>query len=318
MGAAWAERIPVYGRLVRASNRAWTGLANKLRFDIADDMLEGARVARRSSGIINKLFGIATTDLPPEQDAKLLKSIASLVNNGTGRGDLGQLSRAAVVLNATLFSPRLQAARISLLNPLYYLRLEPYVRKEALKTLFTTAGMLGSVLGLAKLAGAKVGDDVYSADFGKIKIGKTRIDIGGGFQQYIRFVAQFSKGKTVSSVTGKTRKVGEGYPPLTRYDILQRFIEMKEAPVLSFATALMKGQTAIGEEVTVTKEIADRFTPMIAQDMKDLYEEWGTGRMLMLGTLAWFGIGLQTYGPEPPVKRPGSVYMPRVKPKMVK
>lgn len=326
MGSEWIERLgawlqkrgwigrrlAMYPRLVRASNRAWTGLANRLRADISEDMLDGARQARTTDSLINRLFGIKLTDIPPEQDTRLLESISSLVNVGTGRGELGALSKAAPILNAAFFSPRLWSARVTLLNPLYYYRLEPYVRKEALKTFFKTAGILSSVLGLAVAAGAEVGTELYSPDFGKIKIGNTRVDIFGGFQQYLVKAAQIAKGVTVSSTTGKVRRVGEGYPELTRKELIYRFLEGKEAPIPSLITALMTGKTWIGEDVNIPKEVADRFTPMVLQDILDLYKEWGAGRMLMLGILAWFGVGLQTYGPRPTKPKPrGKIYVPQ-------
>ena len=273
-----AEKIPFVGKLVRASGRAYTGFLNKLRADVFDDLVKSAQ----KQGI--------------KVEGKILGDIAKFLGSATGRGDLGTLNNATVALNSVFFSPRLMASRLNLLNPAYYIKLDPVVRKEALKSLFTFSGTVTSIITLAKLGGANVGIEPRSADFGKIKIGNTRYDILGGFQQYIRLAVQLITGEHISSTTGVKTTVGEGYKPLTRLGILGRFIETKEAPVTSFALNLMRGQTTFGQELEIPKEIGQLFVPMVIQDMYDLYKERGLEGIAM-GTPAIFGAGVQTYAP---------------------
>jgi hypothetical protein len=271
-----SEQIPIFGKLAKASNRAYSGFLNKLRADTFDDLVKSASKQ-----------GLNVDEIAP--------SIANFVNTATGRGNLpGGIQRASTILNAAFFSPRLMASRLNLLNPIYYARLNPFVRKEALKSLFTFAGTAGTILALSKLGGADVGTDPRSADFGKIKIGNTRYDPWGGFQQYIVAVARLLSGEMVSSTTGKEFKLGEGYKPTTRFDIVQRFLESKESPVLSFITSLLKGQTTMGEKVNIPVEIADRFIPMVWQDMYDLVREKGIIGIPM-AIPGIFGVGSQTY-----------------------
>ena len=273
-----AEKIPGIGKIVRASDRAYTGFLNKLRADVFDDLVKTAQ----SQGI--------------KPEGKVLNDISSFVGSATGRGNLGILEKSAVILNSTLFSPRLMASRLNLLNPIYYIKLNPTVRKEALKSLITFSGTAGTVLSLAKMGGAEVGIDPRNADFGKIRVGNTRYDVMGGFQQYIRAGAQLITGEHISSTTGVKTTVGEGYKPLTRLDIATRFIETKEAPIASFATMLLKGKTALGKDIKINEEITNRFIPMVVQDMNDLYKEKGLEGIAM-GTPAIFGTGVQTYAP---------------------
>ena len=282
MGGQLAERIPLFiGRIVRASARAHTGFLKKFRADVFEDFVKNAAKA-----------GINIADEP-----KLGKALAGFINAGTGRGNLGALENSAVLLNSLFFSPRLMSSRLHLLNPIYYARLPAPVRKEALKSLFAFTAMIGTTLGVAKAAGLKVGANPYSADFGKIIVGKTRIDILGGFQQYIRSAAQLIRKRYVSSTTGKEFTLGEGYKPMTRAQIVQRQIESKLAPPTSFAWALLKQQDiATGKPINVPKEIAKRFVPMVMQDIYDLYKE--DPSLIPLGGLGMFGVGLQTYGPR--------------------
>src|SRR3990167_7293667 len=271
-----AEKIPIIGRVVRASGRAYTGFLTKLRADTFDDILKST-------------------------NGKYADDIAKFVNSATGRGDLGALNRAAVALNSLLFSPRLVASRLNLINPVFYTKLAPPVRKEALKSLFTFLGTGMTVLTLAELSGAEVGKDPRSADFGKIKIGNTRIDIWGGFQQQIKLAAQLMSGQLVSSTTGKIYTLGEGYRPLTRLDILQRAAEYKEAPIPSFVTSLLRGQTLIGEPLSIKSETAKLFVPLAIKDIFEIIKEH-QAKGIPLAPLPFFGIGVQTYKSEPKKK----------------
>ena len=273
---------------VRASNRAYVGFLNRLRADVFDDILKKGEA-----------LGLA-------EDQAFLDSLGSFVNTATGRGPLRyagvgpvtgntELERTAVALNTVLFSPRLLASRLSLLDPSYYVQLHPTVRKEAVGSLLTFAATGLSVLGLAKMSGAEVGVDPRSADFGKIKVGNTRYDVLGGFQQPIVAATRLMTGEMVSSTTGREFALGDGYKATTRKDIAQRFVESKASPIGSFALALLDGKTQTGEQVRVSAEIVDRFIPMLAQDLYELTREQGASRAWM-ALPAVFGVGVQTYG----------------------
>ena len=274
----WAEKIPLVGGAIRASGRAYVGFLNKLRADVFDDM-------------INKAQGIG---LSPYENRDLAKEMATFVNAATGRGALGSLERAGVNLNSVFFSPRLIASRLTLLNPVYYAKLSPFVRKEALKSLLSFAGFAATALGLLALGGAEVGTDPRSSDFLKAKIRNTRIDFLGGFQQYMRMMGQLISGKYVSPTTGRIITLGEGYKPITRLQIIERQIKGKLSPAASFIVTLLEGQDWAGKKIKVTDEIKNRMTPMVLQDLNDLLQE--DPDLLPIGALGIFGVGVQTYG----------------------
>jgi len=279
----WAEKIPLVGRGIRASGRAYTAFANEYRMSIFNDMVEQAE----------------RQGLEPKNNLGLTTKMANLTNIITGRGSLpAPLERSALLLNAFFFSPRLVSSRVSILNPVTYINQPPSVRKDALKTLLSFAGYAATILTAAKMSGfADVELDSTSTDFLKLKIGNTRVDIMGGLQQYMVLASRLLQNKYKSSITGETKKLGEGYKPLTRYNIALRAVEAKEAPIFSFITELAKGTTFKGEPTSVLKAASNRMKPMVLTDLYDIAVD--DPKLLPLWSLAFFGVGMQTYEAKP-------------------
>ena len=291
-GENLAEKIPVAGHGIRASGRAYVGFLNKTRADVFDSLLSDAEKAGRD---IN--------------DEKMLKDIAKAVNSATGRGSGPKAIQSWLpALNTIFFSPRLLFSRLDYLNPVNYTRLDPIARQEYLKGSLSLLGTVGTVLTLAKLAGAEVNTNPLSADFAKIKYGNTRVDILGGFQQPVRLLAQLASGKITSSTTGKTLTLGpEGPGHLSRFDIGLRFAQSKLAPVPSFVTDVSKGTQFGGQKLdwgfNHNNPVFQRMIPLLAQDARDIYSNkgpgpHGLGAAVGAYGLGALGIGLQTYGPK--------------------
>lgn len=284
--ANWIERVPLLGSLARGSARAYTAFLDKQRFDVFKSMVKNAQRVGRN----------------PVDDEALLKNISNFVNTATGRGGLGRFERSANDLSVALFSPRLLSSRLSLLNPIYYYKLDPFVRKEALKSLFAFASTGSMVLALAKMRGAEVEIDPRSADFGKIKIGRTRHDIWGGFQQYIRLAAQLYTNQIKSTNTKIITNLGDGYGSRTRADVAGDFLTNKSAPVPSYIINWMKGTNFEGEPFDPKDEAIQRSYPIIAQDIYDLIKQ-GDIDSIPYQIEALLGIGVQTYEKNPNVAR---------------
>jgi hypothetical protein len=222
------------------------------------------------------------------------------------------MENIAPAMNALMFSPRLFVSRFNtLLNPFYYAKLDPFARKAQLKMTLSMVGTGVTTLALLKQAGVDVGLNPSSPDFGKIKIGNTRIDIWGGYQQYAVLAARMMSGKTTSSVTGKTNSLTSGkYGQSTRMDILSNFGQGKLSPIPAFAVGLLKGSNMAGQKFDVTSgfdkpftdlewrknPIASMFIPMVIQDAIDLAKE--DPSLIPASVLGVFGVGLQTYQPQ--------------------
>lgn len=288
----WAEKIPVIGKGVEMSNRAYSAFLNKMRADIFNDLVTKAENLGRDF----------------HHDPKAAKDLARFVNAGTGRGSLGKSGDAAApFLSGLFFSPRLMASRLTMLNPAFYATLDPLVRKEALKSLAVFSGLTTTVLGVAASAGLDVETDPRSSDFAKIKVGNTRYDILGGFQQYIRLFSQLATGET-KTLKGKVKKLdGTKFGQDSRYDVLLRFLRTKFSPVAAYVADAGAGENVIGEEFKPTKDALQSFIPLFAQDLMELYGKEGFGPHLLSGVPAFFGVGVQTYEPKPTKKKNSQV-----------
>ena len=287
-----AEMGPV-GKAVttpfRASERAYVGFLNKLRADTFDNLLKEAIKAGHN----------------PE---KIAPAIAKYVNVSTGRGNLGRLGKAGEELNMLFFSPRLMSSRLTVLNPKYYVDAPPFIRKEALKTLAAIGLFIGTANGIGKYAfGAEQESDPRSSDFGKMKFGNTRLDPGGGFLQYITLASRIAAQSTKSSTSDRVTPFNSGpMSPNTWSTVFgdarrQGFIETKLAPLAGLIDATLRGQDFEGKPIEMSKELMNRFTPIIIQDAVELATENPELLPLLIPTA--FGMGSQTYEPRQTQRR---------------
>lgn len=114
---------------------------------------------------------------------------------------------------------------------------------------------------------------------------------------------QLQTGEYVSSTTGKKLTLGEGYKPISHLDILGRQVRSKLSPAASFAARMLEGQGPGGEKLKISKEVADRFTPMVIQDIAELAKD--DPSLLPIEALGMFGMGIQTYKGKPPKSKLG-------------
>jgi hypothetical protein len=269
-----AAKIPILGAPIRASERGYIGFLNKLRYDVFDSLTKGLEKQ-------GKTF---------ESDPALYKAFANYVNTATGRGGLGKFESSAQILNNIFFSPRLMASRFNMLNPVWYMKQPPEVRKEAIKNMVMLIGTGLTVLSLAKLAGAEVSTDYRSSDFGKIKIGNTRWDPWGGFQQWARFISYLITGPK----EGTTQFEGSAFGQ-NRLDKAINFFFGKLAPVPSFITDWMRGQDLLGNKFDIKEQTYGSLLPLYIQDIVEAIKEQGISGGISVGVPAFFGIGTQTY-----------------------
>lgn len=275
----WAEKIPVMGHLVRASEAAYTGFLNKLRADTFDSLVK-----------LHKEAGINL-----EFEPTVLRDIARFVNSATGRGDLpGKIGQAAPMLNGLFFSPRLIKSRIDMLNPVNYITYSPIVRREAIKALISFGAIATTVLGLASAAGMQVGTDPRSSDFGKAVSGNTHYDILGGFSQFITLGARLATNQMTTTGSHEVQTLGAKYGSPNRLNMIERFGENKAAPVPAFIMDYFRGKDAVGQPFQWSTAVAQRFTPMFLQDLQAVVSDRGP-KGIAMAVPGVFGVGVNTY-----------------------
>lgn len=237
-----------------------------------------------------------------ETHPEAYKYVAKFVNAGTGRGTLGRRgNQIAPYLNAVFFSPRFLASRVQLLNmaanPVAWANMPEGARAIIMRKNLRFASTVGTALGLAAAAGAKVSLDPDDADFLKVKAGNTHYDVLAGFQQPMRFFARMFFA-VKAHVTKDDTYAGE-----SEYDLATRFLRSKESPGFSFMHDFAKGDDYMGREFDLTAKsldnpIASRALPMLGKDMaKAMLDEGWFG--VAKTTPGFFGLGVQTY-PEAP------------------
>jgi len=284
-----AEKIPGAGRIVAASDRAYTGFLTQFRSSVYDSITSDAK----NAGL----------DLTPED----LKGIAKYINTFSGRGDLGQyLEQHSQTLSTALFSPRLWKSRLDMLNPVFYAKLPPVARKYALQNVGSFAALASTILGMATLAGAHVDTNPTSADFLKIKVGNTRYDIFGGLQQNIVAASREISGETTNSQTGVTTPLGSKFGGSTRLSVISDMIQNKENPLLSAASQLLRGKDRGGNPVNPLTTLANLVVPLplsglyqIANDMGSTKSPGNDARAVAMEAPDILGISAQTYGSVP-------------------
>lgn len=290
------EKIPVYGKGIEASDRAYSGGLTKLRFNVAKSW-------------IDELGGI--DEFTKKFSDKEMKDIGEVINTSTGSGGKpgGLTERNMQTLATTLFAPRLWASRLNALNPIYYVRLSPVARKRALSNISSFATVASGVVALAHAAGAEVELDPRSSDFMKPKIGNTRYDVFGGLQQNVVFFARMWTGQKKNSSTGEIQTVGEGFGQPSRFDLAVDMGTNKLNPLLGYAVRLLKSsegddpsdpnmrKDAFGEDINIAKETGKLVVPLGVMGLADTIDDTGDiGKSAAMNIPSFIGIGTQTYG----------------------
>lgn len=235
-----------------------------------------------------------------------LKAQANLVNIATGRGSLGvKGNQIAPALNIAMFSPRLLASRVQLLNKMFNPVAWANTPKGARKLMMIdNAKFLGFTLftlGLAKAAGASVSLDPDDSEFLKIKIGNTRYDTLTGLQQPMRmFLRMVGYG---GGQFGGAMRGGETYSGDKASDILADFTRSKASPQAGYVWDAIEGKNRMsGKRFEAGSDALKMAAPLPLQDFQKAIETDGSRRGFIETLPALVGVGAQTYvgGSEKP------------------
>lgn len=275
------EKIPMFGRLFKASESAFNGAALRLRSDLFDKYIKKAEE-----------MGM---DI---DDPVRLESYGKLVNSLTGRGNIGKLEGISPEVNATFFSVKFLKSNFDtltahLLDP----KMSTETKKIAANNLAKIVTGIATTLYVAEqMQPGSVETDPTSANFGKIKIGSTRFDVTGGMASMVTLAMRLMKNQTKSSNTGKVTKLGTGkFGSRTRWDVVGDYFEGKLSPVAGVIRDYMKGEDYDGNKPTVKSTVENLVTPMPIQDLQELLDNPDSANVIMSMIASGLGISISTY-----------------------
>lgn len=281
------EKIPLFGRLYKASETGFTAFLYKVRADIFDKYLTTA-----------KNMGIDITDKAQLQD------IGKLVNSLTGRGDLGRGEAVARTVNNIFFSPRFLKSQFDVLTAHQFQKgVTPFVRRQAAVNLVKIVTGTAAIMAIANAVQPGSAElDPRSSDFGKIRIGDTRFDITGGAASLVTLIARELTQSSKSTTSGKVQPLNSGkFGAATGVDVLVNFAENKLSPAASVVRDIMKGETFQGEKPTLTNEANNLITPLPVQNFFQSKDNDHAANILLIMLADALGISANTY--SPPKKR---------------
>ena len=293
---------------IRRSRVAFTGAGNGLRAGMTRHWLNH--------------WKNTATDITPER----LEKLGTLMNALTGRATLPETGKFPLMdlLQATWWSPQYRLSGPQVFGTMLKHfgpgqvargvtggRIAPsadaQIGRIAAENFvsFVTGGI--GILTMLKMSGlADVQIDPRSSDFGKIKLGPTRINFFGTLQLLVRTIAQ---------MVTQTRLDPELGPQAQNpFGALGRYWQSGASPEFSVITDLIAGETYLGrtmrpsEERGVTggdileRELSplssdNRISPLALADIKEAIEMDGL-RGALIGSLGMLGLGVQSYEPR--------------------
>lgn len=290
--------------LFKAFERATVGYLNTIR---VLRYLDGAEMLRMEGKNFN--------DNPQDY-----KNVADVINTLTGRASLGPLEGVSKILSVGFYSPRLIASVVKTMTPFAFYHfgkmgndgtLKPSVaQKMAMADFMKFVSVTASMVALAAAyfnydddEETEVVFDPTSSDFGKIRLGNTRVDPWGGKIQMVVLQSRLIMNAITKDKV--TKPLGSGMFTPTRFELTQQYFQNKLAP--SAALAVKWAQTKVdkegkkkmfGKEFLLSEELQGSLYPMYWGTVNELWEDQPETVAGFLTAYAFLGGGVSTYGKE--------------------
>lgn len=297
-------KIPTWlgGGLIKGSERGYVMYLDTLR------MLTYEKYADRIDRLATKNgWDVERLDM-------VKANVAKFLNAASGRGDLRWANEFTPTLNAVFFSPRFLVSRPQSIWAMVRPGADRTTRQIAFENIGSFVGTGVGMLYAAHLMGADVEIDPRSSDFGKIRVGNTRVDFWGGFQPIARYIAQAASVRQKELFTGDVKYA---YPGST----VLRFFRSKLAPggSLIYDYTAGQGKTYTGDDLFFSdpsalgfnKETRDkawndfvqRIVPLSIQDAIEGYNATGPGGAILGGSVSALGGGISSFEPSEKQKK---------------
>lgn len=280
------SKIPVLGKLFKASEVAYTAFMQRNRADLYDLYTE---IALKSG--IKETTGIG---------------LGKLVNSLTSRGQLGRLEPVAGVVNNIFFSPRNVKANWDVLTAHALSKdMSGFARKQAAINLLKIVSGIAGILTLAKAVDDdSVEWDAKSTDFGKIKVGDTRFDVSGGLSGLVVLARRLATMSSKSSTSGKTVDLWSKNPyDQSGKDVVYNFFENKFSPATRLALDLLSGTDIKGKKISVGGELSQFIMPLPIATFQELQSNPNSADIILAIILEELGVSTNTYSKKSKVSK---------------
>ena len=285
-------RIPLLGRLFKASESAYNGAALRIRADLADKLI---KLAEKNG--VNTL----------QKDEA--RPLGDLVGSLTGRGKIDIFTpKGSKAANVLLYSIKFLKSNFdTLLAPGKYVakkvlgkyknKGEAFAGKEAAKSSLRIFATIALILGTAKLLNPdSVDEDPRSTNFGKIKIFGRWTDITGGMGAIARLAARIATRKAKNSLGEWTDYREKGFGSRNALDELENFAEGKLSPIAGLIRDNLRGELFGGEPFTWAGALKNVLQPLPYQTateiLKDPQSDSKVGSIILEG----LGFSTSNYG----------------------
>jgi hypothetical protein len=277
-------RLPVIGKLFKASEAAFVNSAIRARINTFDTIYDIAK--KNGVDIYNKTE---------------IQAIGKLINSVTARGDIGRLGEGGIV-RVILWAPKMLKANWDVLTAhTGGAGLETsFARQQARHNLYKIVTSTASVAAIANaLSPGSVETNPLSSDFMKIKVGNTRFDITGGKASLVTLLARAATFSTKSSVTGKTTSLNSGkYGAKDMFDVGVDFLVNKTTPPARAVVDIARGRNFKGDKPTIASVGFGLTTPISIQNFVNNYygKDTDSSTAAVVGSFVdIFGINANTY-----------------------
>lgn len=273
------ERIPVLGKIFKASQDSFTAWQYRTRADVFD-----------------KLVNIA------QNSGAETKGIGTLVNSMTGRGNLGTLEPHGKMLNNIFFSPRFLRANFDVLTAHKFgsKDMSPFARRQASINLLKVVGAIALVMAIAKAIDPEsVEEDPRSSDFGKIKVGNTRFNISGGMSGLVTLASRLLTWSSKNGTTDIITKLNEPrFGARNVGDVVLDFFGGKLSPAASIIRDVAKGKDFKGKPPTIIGEMQNLLMPIPITNFQELVDDKDSAPIILALIADGLGIGTNTYSSD--------------------
>jgi hypothetical protein len=276
-----AVPIKLFMQGIRGSERGYVTYLNEMRMGLFKGWIQSLQ---KTGDLPANLM----SDAAQLAHGPMLRNMATSINSITGRGPTDILGRTQF-WTQLFFSPRLISSRATYIYDLLGRRAitgkmgGPAAQKlmalETGREVIGTTALVFGTLAAANLAAQASGRkdievviDPFSSDFGKLRIGASRIDLTGGHAQPIRILTQILARSRRDLSSGKMRKAD----PLAT--LIFSGLAFKAAPTPGAILAVLKGEGIFGEELTGAYLARQLLTPIVLENLFEASKEhdaWG-------------------------------------------